>query len=92
MDTSTQPSAAEFQASVPSAADVQARLKPLSFARLKRLSVASGVSFTTLWTIQTGERANPGLETVRKFLHLIDSIGPDDETEAPPASAAATLN
>lgn len=54
--------------SVPSAGDVKVLLGRLSHAQLQRLAAESEVPFTTLWKIRDGTTANPGLETVRKFL------------------------
>lgn len=56
---------------IPSAADVQSRLKQLKVVELEALAVKTGVPEGTLWKIRTGTTANPGLETVRKFFHLL---------------------
>lgn len=53
---------------LPSAAEVKARLHPLTNEQLQALADASGVPFTTLWKIRAGETANPRLDTVRQFL------------------------
>jgi len=52
---------------IPSTADFRAQLEPLGQSALAELSRLSGVPFHTLLKIKTGETANPGLETVRKF-------------------------
>ena len=58
-------------AEIPSSQAIRARLMGLGHAQLQALSVASGVPFTTLWRVRSGETANPGIETVRKFMqHL----------------------
>jgi hypothetical protein len=60
-----------MQSEIPSTADVQARLKLLKVVELEALAVKTGVPEGTLWKIRTGTTANPGLETVRKFIdHL----------------------
>jgi len=56
---------------IPSAALVKERLEPLNSAALMAISTASGVPFTTLWKIRSGETTNPGIETIRKFFHLL---------------------
>ena len=58
---------------------------PLGHARLQALALASGVPFTTLWKVRSGETANPGIETVRKFLpHLPELADPPTPPDAPP--------
>jgi len=59
---------------IPTPAEVQAALQPLGHAQLHRLAALSGVSFTTLWTIRSGKRDNPGIDTVRRFLALIPEV------------------
>lgn len=56
--------------SIPAAADVRAALAALSYAQMQDLSRRSGVPFTTLWKIRSGETTNPGIETVKKFFPL----------------------
>ena len=67
---------------IPSAADVRDRLTRLSHAQMKALAASSGVPFTTLWKVRTGETKNPGVETVRQFWPHIP---------APAVSAVAEL-
>lgn len=43
----------------------------MTHAEVQSLSRASGVPFTTLWKIRTGETSNPGFETVRQFYPLM---------------------
>mgnify|MGYP007009273268 CR=1 FL=1 len=57
--------------SLPSANDVRLKLADLSAPQLRALASSSGVPFHTLLKVRSGETANPGLETVRKFLPLI---------------------
>jgi len=52
---------------VPSAEDIRQELQPLGTAQMRRLAELSGVPFSTLWKVRSGETANPGVETVRKF-------------------------
>lgn len=52
---------------IPGAAEVRDRLARLSYAQMRALAAASGVPFTTLWKVRTGETKNPGVETVRQF-------------------------
>lgn len=56
---------------IPSAAEVQAALSPLTFAQLERLASMSGVPLTTVYKIKTGETKNPGVDTVKKFAPFI---------------------
>jgi hypothetical protein len=57
--------------SLPSASVVSARLKALKMAEIESLASQSGVPFATLLKIRMGTTPNPGLETVRKFFHLL---------------------
>lgn len=60
-----------MHSTIPAAADVQAALMRLGHAQMHELSKLSGVPFTTLWKVRAGDTANPGIETVRKFMpHL----------------------
>lgn len=72
--------------SIPSAAELQSRLSGLSHAQMQRLARLSGVPFTTLWKIKAGPTTNPGIDTVRKFVGLIDEAGapavPEPEARA----------
>ena len=56
-----------MEGTIPSTSKVRSQLEKLGHAKLQRLAVISGVPFTTLWKIRSGETTNPGLETVRKF-------------------------
>jgi transcriptional regulator with XRE-family HTH domain len=67
---------AGMDTSIPSSADVRQRLLPLRHAQLQALARASGVPFTTLWKVRSGETQNPGLDTARSLLaalHMIES-------------------
>jgi predicted transcriptional regulator len=56
---------------IPTGDTVRARLAPFSIKQLESIAEASGVPFTTLYKIQRGETANPGIETVGRFwMHL----------------------
>ena len=57
-----------MQQTIPSASEIRVRLKVLSHADLRVLSATSGVPFTTLWKVRSGETPNPGIETVRQFV------------------------
>lgn len=69
---------------VPSAHDVSARLRALKLAELGVLSRQSGVPFPTLVKIRMGTTPNPGIETVRKFFHLL----PAQATSVPDTQAS----
>ena len=51
--------------------DVRAKLASLDLAKLKHLAELSGVHWGTLYKIQRGETANPGVDTVRRFLPYV---------------------
>jgi predicted transcriptional regulator len=53
--------------------DFRLRLKPLGHAGLQELARISGVPFTTLWKIYTGESGNPRIETVKQFAPHINA-------------------
>jgi len=53
--------------SIPSATDVRESLAGLTTGQVRAIADKAGVPFTTLWKIKTGETANPGIETVRRF-------------------------
>lgn len=52
---------------IPSALQVRAWLLPLTNRQLQKLSELSGVPFTTLWKIRSGETENPRIESVRSI-------------------------
>lgn len=58
---------------IPSGTDVRDTLLELSHAQMTALASVSGVPFTTLWKMRSGETTNPGIETVRKFMPHIDA-------------------
>lgn len=53
--------------SIPSLDEMRLVLERLSFSELRRLSHESGVPFTTLWKVRSGETPNPRINTVRAF-------------------------
>ena len=59
---------------IPPASGIREALNGLTHAQIQRLSVVSGVPFTTIWKVRDGTTTNPGIETVRQFYHLIDSV------------------
>lgn len=52
---------------IPSALHVRAWLLPMANDQLQRLSELSGVPFTTLWKMRSGETKDPRIETVRRI-------------------------
>lgn len=52
---------------IPSGADLQQLLAPLTNTQLYALEHHSAVPFTTLWKIRAGVTVSPGIETVRRF-------------------------
>ncbi len=53
---------------IPPVSDLQNILVGLGHAQLQELARLSGVPFTTIWKIRSGETKNPGIETVRMWL------------------------
>lgn len=62
-----------MEPSLISAEDVRAALAPLTLRQLDKLSAMSGVPAPTIYKIKLGDTANPGIETVRKFLPHIEA-------------------
>lgn len=58
---------------IPAAAEVVARIEPLTNGQLQRLSELSGVPFTTLWKIRSGETTNPRIDSASKFWPYIEA-------------------
>ena len=52
---------------IPSAGEVCGWLAPMTNSELQQLAGLSGVPFTTLWKIRSGETENPRIETVRSI-------------------------
>jgi hypothetical protein len=50
---------------IPTPQQIRDQLASLNHAAVQALSASSGVPFTTLWKIRSGETDNPRLETVR---------------------------
>jgi hypothetical protein len=48
---------------IPSPAEVRAKLAPMSLAKLEELATRTGVPFTTLVKLRNGQTENPRLET-----------------------------
>ena len=59
---------------IPSAEEVRKALAPLNLKQLEALADASGVPSHTIYKIKRGETANPGVDTVGKFLPLIPKV------------------
>ena len=60
-----------METNLPSTDQVAARLRVMRMGELRDLAGRSGVPYRTLLKIRLGETPNPGLETVRKFFHLL---------------------
>ena len=68
---------------IPSAEEIKALFGGLTHAQVVALAANTGVPFTTLWKIKSGETANPRIETVRQFMPaLVGVIGSKPEAEA----------
>lgn len=56
---------------IPPVTEIRGLLEKLGHAQVHELARASGVPFTTIWKVRSGETGNPGIETVRKWMpHL----------------------
>ena len=60
---------------IPSIHDVRRSLQALSPDQIRRLAELSGVPFETLQNVRLGSTANPGIETVRRFLIHLKEAG-----------------
>jgi hypothetical protein len=67
---------------IPSAEQVGARLKSVRLAVLQDIAKQSGVPYRTLINIRVGATPNPGLETVRKFFHLLPPTDTESQTNS----------
>jgi transcriptional regulator with XRE-family HTH domain len=66
----------------PSAERLRERLKGLRLAQVDALASASGVPSSTLMKIRNGVTPNPGIETVRKFFHLLPPTDTESQANA----------
>ena len=67
---------------LPSTEMLSTRLKLLKGVEIEDLASRSGVPASTLWKIRMGVTPNPGLETVRKFFHLLPEPATDQQDAA----------
>lgn len=81
-----------METSLPSAEQVADRLRPLRMSQLRTLAGESGVPYRTLLKIRLGETPNPGLETVRKFFHLLPATPAANDTNAAQAAEQGAAN
>ena len=70
-----------METNLPSTDQVATRLRVMRMSELRDLAGRSGVPYRTLLKIRLGETPNPGLETVRKFFHLLP-VATDTSTQA----------
>jgi predicted transcriptional regulator len=68
----------------PSIEDVRTRLQLLKDGEIYKVAQDSGVPASTLWKIRCGATPNPGIETVRKFFHLLPAGTVAAPTETTP--------
>ncbi len=76
---------------IPSVAEVRQQLSGIELADVRALAVVSGVPFTTLWKVRSGETENPGIETVRKFYGFIPKVLAVKEAAARANAAPAAI-
>jgi predicted transcriptional regulator len=81
-----------MNSTVPSVADVRQRLSTLKDGDLDRIAKASGVPSSTLWKIRIGDTTNPGLETVRKFFHLLPATPAANDAHTAQAAEQGVAN
>lgn len=74
--------------SIPSAAEVRARLQSMKRSRMIELARSAGVPWTTLVKIRNGQTANPGVETVRAIWPELACVDAPPAERAAPAKAA----
>lgn len=67
---------AAMNVTIPTAAEIRARLTPLTRAQMIDLARVASVPFTTLLKIRNGETENPRIDTVRQFFDCIDDFVP----------------
>jgi hypothetical protein len=78
--------------SIPSATDVRESLAGLTTGQVRAIADKAGVPFTTLWKIKTGETANPGIETVRRFYGPCGLIFDEKQPLPSAARSSAAIN
>lgn len=59
---------------IPSIEQIREALQPLTLKQLEELERLSGVPATTIYKIKRGETANPGVETIGRFLPHVSSV------------------
>lgn len=59
---------------IPSASAIRSDLEGLGHAQMQELARVSGVPFTTLWKVRSGDTRNPGIETVRMFMPYLAAM------------------
>lgn len=70
-------------ATIPGAAEIRAKLQPLSRQQLGVLAELAEVPFHTLWKIRSGETKDPGIDTCAKFYpHIALVLIGNPKTEA----------
>ena len=79
-------------ASIPSSSDVRGSLAGLTTTQVRTIAEAAGVPFTTLWKIKTGETANPGIETVRRFYGTDGLIFQPNQPDPSASRTPAAIN
>lgn len=62
------------QTHIPAAGEIREQLSGLTREQLGVLAQCSDTPFPTLWKIKSGEIQNPGIDTVRKFFGLIETV------------------
>ncbi|MCU0932716.1 MAG: hypothetical protein MUE43_13160 [Serpentinimonas sp.] len=81
-----------MQTSLPSADQVAARMRVMRMSDLRELAAKSGVPYRTLLKIRLGETPNPGLETVRKFFHLLPATPAANDAHTAQAAEQGVAN
>jgi transcriptional regulator with XRE-family HTH domain len=72
----------------PSVEVIRSRLQSLNDGEIYKVASDSGVPASTLWKIRCGATSNPGLETVRKFFHLLP-VPTDTQADPQPTAQEA---
>lgn len=81
-----------MEINIPSTDQVAARLRVMRMSDLRDLAARSGVPYRTLLKIRLGDTPNPGLETVRKFFHLLPATPAANDAHTAQAAQQGVAN
>jgi predicted transcriptional regulator len=70
-----------MKTAMPTPETVRKQMEPLGYAEMRKLAAESGVPFTTLLKIKSGETENPGIRTVSMFWGHLPTSADQQQTE-----------